>query len=223
MKSAAEGIRWLKRNPGILHLMLFLAGINLVASMYNAAFPAMVLSKVSEWAMGVVNTVIGISTLLGSILASFMKTPRSRVKAIWGCLMLSMCTENFCLAFSGRVWVWCFGAFLGWVSIPWMNANLDAINRLSIPAEIQGRVFAARNAFQFFTIPLGYFLGGLLVDAVFEPVMATQSGDSLLTRLFGAGKGSGAAFLFAVLWLMGVGVCLLFRGDPHIWKMDGEG
>ena len=223
LKSAAEGIRWLKRNPGILHLMLFLAGINLVASMYNAAFPAMVLSKVSEWAMGVVNTVIGISTLLGSILASFMKTPRSRVKAIWGCLMLSMCTENFCLAFSGRVWVWCFGAFLGWVSIPWMNANLDAINRLSIPAEIQGRVFAARNAFQFFTIPLGYFLGGLLVDAVFEPVMATQSGDSLLTRLFGAGKGSGAAFLFAVLWLMGVGVCLLFRGDPHIWKMDGEG
>lgn len=223
LKSAAEGIRWLKRNPGILHLMLFLAGINLVASMYNAAFPAMVLSKVSEWAMGVVNTVIGISTLLGSILASFMKTPRSRVKAIWGCLMLSMCTENFCLAFSGRVWVWCFGAFLGWVSIPWMNANLDAINRLSIPAEIQGRVFAARNAFQFFTIPLGYFLGGLLVDAVFEPVMATRSGDSLLTRLFGAGKGSGAAFLFAVLWLMGVGVCLLFRGDPHIWKMDGEG
>ena len=81
-ESAAEGIRWLKRNPGILHLMLFLAGINLVASMYNAAFPAMVLSKVSEWAMGVVNTVIGISTLLGSILASFMKTPRSRVKAI---------------------------------------------------------------------------------------------------------------------------------------------
>ena len=170
-----------------------------------------------------VNTVIGISTLLGSILASFMKTPRSRVKAIWSCLMLSMCTENFCLAFSGRVWVWCFGAFLGWVSIPWMNANLDAINRLNIPAEIQGRVYAARNAFQFFTIPLGYFLGGLLVDAVFEPVMATQSGDSLLTRLFGAGKGSGAAFLFAVLWLMGVGVCLLFRGDPHIWKMDGEG
>ena len=53
--------------------------------------------------------------------------------------------------------------------------------------------------------------------------MAAQSGDSLLTHLFGAGKGSGAAFLFAALWLMGVGVCLLFRGNPHIWKMDAEG
>ena len=63
----------------------------------------------------------------------------------------------------------------------------------------------------------------VLPFTVHFPDVATQSGDSLLTRLFGAGKGSGAAFLFAVLWLMGVGVCLLFRGDPHIWKMDGEG
>ena len=49
------------------------------------------------------------------------------------------------------------------------------------------------------------------------------SGDSLLTAVPGARKEPGAAFLFAVLWLIGVGVCLLFRGDPHIWKMDGEG
>lgn len=52
-----------------------------------------------------------------------------------------------------------------------MNANLDAINRLKIPVEIQGRVLAARNSFQFFTIPLGFFLGGLLVEQVFEPIM----------------------------------------------------
>ena len=220
LKSAAEGIRWLGQNPGIFHLMLFLAAINLVASMYNAAFPAMMLSKASEAAMGAVNSVIGITMLVGSILASFMKTPKSRVKAIWCCLMLSMCTENFFLAFGNSVWIWCVGAFFGWVSIPWMNANLDAINRLNIPVEIQGRVFAARNSFQFFTIPLGYFLGGMLVDQVFEPVMKVQGADSILVYLFGTGQGSGAAFLFAVLWLMGVGVCLLFRGDKYIWKLE---
>lgn len=220
LQSAAEGVRWLRQNPGIFHLMLFLAAINLVASMYNAAFPAMVLSKASEAEMGMVNTVIGITTFIGSLLASFLKTPKSRVKAIWCSLMLSMCTENFCLAFSDRVWVWCFGAALGWIAIPWMNANSDAINRLNIPVEIQGRVFAARNSFQFFTIPLGYFLGGLLVDQVFEPLMAAQSTSSILTSLFDTGKGSGAALLFAVLWLLGIGVCLLFRGDKHIWKLE---
>ena len=67
---------------------------------------------------------------------------------------------------------------------------------------------------------MGYFLGGLLVDRLFEPVMALQHAHSILVRCFGTGKGSGAAFFFAVLWLMGIGVCLLFRGDKHIQKLD---
>lgn len=220
LQSAAEGVRWLKANPGIFHLMLFLAGINLVASMFNAALPAMALSKASERALGTVNAVTGITMLIGSILASFMPTPRSRVKAIWYCLMMSMCTENFFLAFGNSVWVWCIGAILGWIALPWMSANLEAVNRLNIPMEIQGRVFAARNSFQFFTIPVGYFLGGILIDEVFEPIMAMQATDSLLVQLFGAGKGSGAAFLFAILWVMGIVVCLLFRGDQHIRRLE---
>lgn len=222
LKSAAEGIRWLRSHAGIFHLMLFLAAINLVASMYDAAFPAMMLSKpeAGRQTMGIVSGVTGAATLLGSVLASFLKPPKNRVRAIWGCLMLSMCTENFFLAFGNNVTIWCFGAFLGWIGIPWMNANLDVINRLHIPVEMQGRVFAARNSFQFFTIPVGYFLGGLLVDRVFEPFLASRSGDSLLVRCFGSGKGSGAACLFAVLWLMGIGVCLLFRNDRQIWKLE---
>lgn len=223
LQSAGAGIRWLRRNPGILHLMLFLAAINLVASMYQAAFPAMVLSKPNggKVAMGAVNAIIGATTLVGSVLASMMKPPKSRVRAIWLCLMLSMGTENLFLAFGQSVPVWCMGAFLGWIAIPLMSTNLEAIFRLTIPEEIQGRVFAARNTFQFFTIPLGYFLGGLLVDYLFEPFMASQGASSVFVRFFGAGKGSGAAFFFGALWIMGVGVCLLFRKDKAIWRMEG--
>lgn len=45
LRSAGQGVRWLQKNPGIFHLILFLAAINLVASMYSAAFPAMMLSR----------------------------------------------------------------------------------------------------------------------------------------------------------------------------------
>ena len=222
LQSAAVGIRWLQKNPGIFHLMLFLAAINLVASMYQAAFPAMVLSKPNggETAMGAVNAVIGLTTLVGSILASVLKPPKSRVRAIWLCLMLSMSTENLILALGRSTPVWCLGAFLGWIAIPLMSTNLEAIFRLTIPAEMQGRVFAARNTFQFFTIPVGYFLGGLLVDWVFEPFMETQNTGGMFTVLFGIGKGSGAACFFFALWIVGIAVCLLFRGDKAIWKME---
>ena len=222
LRSAGQGLKWLRQHAGILHLMLFLAAINLVASMYDAAFPAMMLSRQggSERVMGTVNAVIGLSTLLGSLLATALKAPKSRVRVIMGTLMISMCTENLLLALGRSGWVWCVGGFLGWFFIPLMNTNLNVIMRQSIPIELQGRVYAARNSLQFFTIPLGFFLGGFMVDAVFEPLMAAQTPHSPLTALFGAGKGSGAACFFMVLWALGIMVCLMFRKDKAIWRLE---
>ena len=187
MDSVRQGIQYLKKERGILDLILFLSAINLVASIYEAAFPAMVLSRNggSEEAMGMVNAVIGISTLAGSLLATFMKEPKSRVRVICNTLLFSMSFENFMLGLSQNVWVWCLGGFLGWIFIPLMSTNLSAIMRLHIPQNMQGRVFAVRNSLQFFTIPIGYFLGGMLVDYVFEPIMAVQSADSILVKMFG--------------------------------------
>ena len=122
-----------------------------------------------------------------------------------------MSMENFLLAFSGSPAIWCVGAFLGWTAIPLMSANYDVILRSNVPTEMQGRVYSVRNTLQFFTIPLGYFLGGLLVDNVFEPFMASVPERGMLSVVFGEGKGSGAAFLFFIIGIAGVAVCLIFR------------
>lgn len=222
LKSAREGIAYLKGERGIFGLILFLAAINLVASIYDAAFPAMMLSRNggSERTLGLVNTVIGISTFAGSILASFLKEPKSRVRVIYNSLLFSMSTENFLLALGRTPLIWCIGGCLGWIAIPLMSTNLDAVLRLHVPEHIQGRVYSVRNSLQFFTIPIGYFLGGFLVDWAFEPIMEVQSADSILTRLFGSGKGSGAAFLFFIIAFAGIGVCLYFRKNRDIWKLE---
>lgn len=221
--SVKSGVNWLKEQRGVFCLILFLAAINLVASMYNAAFPAMMLSRDggSEQVMGIVNTVIGVSMLAGSILASFAKAPKSRIRVICNCLLFSMSTENIMLALGRNVWVWSIGGFLGWICIPLMNANLDAVLRLRTPVDMQGRVYSVRNSLQFFTIPLGYLLGGVLVDYVFEPAMAAWRGG-LLTAVFGSGKGSGAALFFFVLAFLGVGVCLYFRRSRALWALEEQ-
>lgn len=222
MQSAKGGVDYLWKNRGILDLILFLAAINLVASIYDAVFPAMMLSRGggSRAAMGIVNSVVGITTFAGSVLATFLKEPKSRIRVICNCLLISMSTENLLLALGRSVPIWCVGAFLGWITIPIMNTNLEAILRIRIPVEIQGRVFAARNTLQFFTIPVGYFLGGFLVDRIFEPFMARQSGESIWVRLLGSGKGSGAAAVFLFIAFAGVGVCLYFRKFSHIWELE---
>ncbi|MCM1023330.1 MAG: MFS transporter [Prevotella sp.] len=213
LASAKSGLVWLKTNPKILWLILFLAAINLIASIYDAALPAMTLSHRNggEAALGAVNTCVGIASLAGSVIATFLPEPKSRVRVICNTLLISMSTENFLLAFGKTPVVWCIGAVLGWIVIPVMNANMDVIFRSEIPAEMQGRVYSARNTLQFFTIPLGFFLGGILVDKVFEPLIAGLPADSLSVMIFGGEKGSGAAMLFFVIGIAGVAVCLIFR------------
>ena len=223
LAQARSGIRWLRRNKGILHLILFLAGINLTASMYNAALPALLLPRENgEVLLGTVNTVTGVTMLLGSLVASVWPKPKSRVRVICNTLLLSMGVENLLLALGKSLPVWCVAAFMGWIAIPLMNANMSVVMRGGIPVDMQGRVWAARNTLQFFTIPLGNLLGGALVDNVFEPLMAAQPRGSVLTVLFGTGKGSGAAVLYLLLWLLGLATCLIFRKDKHIWALEKD-
>lgn len=222
LASVKEGLAFLRKRQGILMLVFFLAAINLVASMFSATLPAMVIPRKGEAVLGLINSLTGVTTLIGSVIASLLPKPKSRVRVVCLTLLFSMSTENFLIAFGRTTTVWCIGAFLGWIAIPLMSTNLDAIMRTSIPQEIQGRVFACRNSLQFFTIPLGYFLGGLLVDVLFEPLMAAQGADSLLVQIFGTGKGSGAAMCFALQAVMGVLVCIIFMRNRHIRAMQAE-
>lgn len=224
LRSARAGLDYLRRERGVLDIILFLAAINLTASMYNAALPALALTRPwgGEHALGLVQSVSGMAMLAGSLAASLLPAPKSRVRVICNCLLLAMSTENFCLALGKNLPIWCVGAALGWVGIPIMNANLDVLVRGQVPVELQGRVFAARNTLQFFTIPVGYLLGGLLVDSLFEPLAARMEPGSLWALLFGLGKGSGAAGLFLVLGFLGVLTCLIFRRDRHIWSLEGK-
>ncbi|KUP24003.1 MFS transporter [Paenibacillus sp. DMB5] len=222
LQSAKSGLQYLMDNRGILDLILFLAVINFTASIFNAALPAMILSRAGggEFALGMINMVTGLAMMAGSILVAILPPPKSRVRVICNCLLFSMSTENFMLAFGRSTPVWCLGAILGWVFIPVMSANMDVLFRTKIPIEMQGRVYSARNTLQFFTIPLGYLCGGFMVDKVFEPFMAVQSMNSVYIALVGAGKGSGAALLFLVIGIFGALSCLPFRADRNIWKLE---
>lgn len=209
LRLAKSGVSYLGRNKGILCMILFLSAINFIASIYEAALPALILSKGNEAALGAVSSSAGIATLIGSVIATFFPKPKSRSKTICACLLVSMSTENFLLAFGNNTIAWCIGAVLGWLFIPLMSANYDVIFRSTVPKEMLGRVYSVRNTLQFFSIPVGYFLGGFLVDKVFEPFMAGTK-NALLLNIFGTEKGSGAAFLFFVIGIAGVLVCIVF-------------
>lgn len=211
LKLAKGGLVFLKRNPMILTLILFMAGINLIASAVDATLPGYVLPnpRGGTQVLGYVTSCSGVAMIFGSLLVSVLPKPKNRVRVVYLTMLFSMGTANFLFAFSRSPWVWYAGQIVGWILVPVMDANLDVVMRTAIPVELQGRVYACRNTFQFFTIPIGLFLGGFLVDQVCEPIMAAHGASPVLATLFGIGKGSGAAMVMGILGVAGTAHCLL--------------
>ena len=209
---AKAGLSYLRSHSLILVLILFLASVNLVASAFDAVLPAFVLPRKNggEGVLGIVTSCAGIAMLSGSLITILLPPPKDRIRVIYLTMLFSLSTENFLLAFTGSPIWWCLGQIIGWMPVPIMNANLDVILRSTIPADMQGRVYSCRNTLQFFTIPIGFFLGGLLVDKFCEPLMAASASGGLLTTLFGSGKGSGAAMMMFFLGIAGTLICLGF-------------
>lgn len=208
---AKGGLVFLKENPLLMALILFMSGVNFVASAFDAALPGYVLPnpKGGSSVLGIVTSCAGIAMILGSLLVSILPKPKDRVRIIYLTMLFSLSTENFLLAFSREPVLWCIGQVIGWILVPIMSANMDVILRTSIPVELQGRVYACRNTFQFFTIPIGLFIGGFMVDNVCEPFMRIYGDVSILKACFGTGKGSGAALMMFILGVSGSLICII--------------
>ncbi len=212
LETVKAGLVCLKENELVLVLILFLAGVNFVASAFDAVLPALILPRENggETVLGIVTSCAGIAMLFGSLIVTALPAPKNRVRVIYLTMLFSLGTENFLLAFTELPVLWCMGQIIGWLLVPVMSANLDVILRTTIPVDMQGRVYSCRNTLQFFTIPIGLSLGGFMVDQFCEPVMAASPARGMLVRLFGEGKGSGAAMMMFILGVLGVVICLGF-------------
>ena len=208
LKLAREGLRFLKEHRLVLDVILFMSGVNLIASAFDAVLPALVIPIHGNNVLGIVTSCSGVAMALGSLLVAMMPKPKNRVRVIYLTMLFSLGTENFLLAFSRNPVLWCLGQIIGCMLVPVMAANQNVIMRTSIPVALQGRVYACRNTLQFFTIPIGLAVGGFMVDHVCEPFMGARKAGSLLTSLFGSGKGSGASLMMFLLGAAGILWCL---------------
>ena len=210
LRLAKEGLSYLKSKPMILYVILFMSGVNLISSAFEATLPGYIIPNPQggNYVLGIVSSCSGIAMILGSLIFARMPKPKDRVKVIYLSMLFSLGTENFILAFSRSPILWCIGQMLGWIFVPVMSANQNVIMRNEIPVELQGRVYACRNTLQFFTIPIGLFLGGFLVDNICEPYM--KNSGYALSFFFGEGKGSGAAMVLFILGIAGTVMCLVF-------------
>ena len=220
------GINFLRKHSALLRIILFFAYINLIAKMGGyGMLPALILGRTGndQVALGMVETAVGIGTLVGSILVTLIKPAKSRIGVIFSACGISFLLGDVGQSLTHVLPLWIVAAFVSNVPMAFLNANLTAVMRTNVPIEMQGRVFSARDTIQYSTIPIGLFLGGVLADHVFEPFMTTASPlQETLSLFFGTGKGSGIAVIFFIVGILGFVTSFLCLRNPIYRSLDED-
>ncbi|WP_160680422.1 MFS transporter [Clostridium sp. C8-1-8] len=221
--SCKQGLAYIINKKDIFHLIIYMAFVNLIAAIYNSNFTPMVLSRNgnNKYELGIVLGAIGVAGIFGSLLVTIMKEPKRRVPIIINSMLFSFLVCNSMLGIGRSYYVWTVAVFLGNSMVPFLTANVEYFMRTKVPVELQGRVFSARNTLQYFTIPLGYLIGGIATDRILNPFMNTTSPlQQILSRVVGRGSGAGNALIYVIIAILGFLGCCLFKADKHIKVLD---
>lgn len=221
----AEGLAFLKKEKGVLYMMLTMALINFFSRLtYENILSPMVLARSGNdsVAIGIVNAFMGAGGILGGFMVSVRKKEsRRKATGIYIMAALSFLLGDLIMA-AGRntVW-WSLTAIAASLPIPFIMANQNTILYQKIPDALQGCVFSVRNAIQYGTIPFGIILGGFLADYVFEPFMVSQTPlSNFLSAIVGSGAGSGMAVMFLCTGLCGFTVSAISCFNREIKKLN---
>ncbi len=218
------GFRFLKREKGLLYLMVTMAMLNFFSRLtYENILSPMILARSSSDSvvLGSVNGCMGIGGILGGVLVSVKGESRKKADLIYRSAALSFLLGDLVMAVGRNVFFWSFAAFAASLPLPFLMAAQNLILYKKVPEAIQGRVFAARNVLQFCTIPFGILLGGYLADHVFEPLMSSGIGVAdFLGKIVGTGAGSGMAVMFLCTGICGFFMSIAALSNKEIQKLN---
>ncbi len=219
----SEGLRYLKGNRDILMIIITMALLNFFSRLtYENILSPMILARSgnNSVVLGIVNAAMGIGGIVGGIIVATGKFSKNSVKMIYVSAVISFLFGDVTMGVGRNVVFWSFGAVAASLPIPFINAGQSVILYKKVSEELQGRVFAARNALQTCTVPIGILLGGFLADYVFEPFMGTENAvTAVLHTLVGTGAGSGMAVMFLCTGICGSVFSLISYRQKDIQKL----
>lgn len=194
------GIGYIFRQAGLRNLTLSFFMVNLFATLtYFAVLSPMILARTAgdETALGIVRTAMGIGGITGGALIVAWRTPRRKARMYLIVTGLSFLICDAGMAVSRSVYGWAIVGFLSELTIPFIVSPYFALWQEIVPPDVQGRVFSIREMIQVASQPIGYLLGGLMADRLFEPAMQSHGWfTALVGGLVGTGQGAGMASMF---------------------------
>jgi MFS family permease len=183
LQDVVEGLRYVWRHPVLRNISLMMALVNFVAATQGAQLVLFAKERLqaSDTQVGLLYTAGSAGIVLLALLAGTLRKRWSFSRVALGALM---CDGLFILLFSFTRWYWLaliFEALASGCGILF-NINTGSLRQAIVPNQLLGRVISIASVLAWSAIPLGAFLGGLLISAT-NNVALVYSGIGALVIL----------------------------------------
>ena len=211
-KGLLEGLFIIKENRGIYSLVIIMFFVCFFMGFIQILIRPMILALSSVKTAGMMESLCAVGLLIGSLWIGIagIKKNYSKILAVacFFCgIFMSMTGLNENLAVIG------ISTFLFFSTLPFMNSCADVLVRVSIPNELQGRVWGLISLITQMGTVTAYINSGIMADYIFEPMF---NKNVILVKnigmIIGTGKGRGIGFM---LILSGIGMLIM---AIVIWK-----
>ena len=211
-KGLLEGLFIIKENRGVYFLVIIMFFVCFFMGFIQILIRPMILALSSVKTAGIMESLCAVGLLIGSLWIGIagIKKNYSKILAVacFFCgIFMSMTGVNENLAIIG------ISTFLFFSTLPFMNSCADVLVRVSIPNELQGRVWGLISLITQMGTVAAYIISGIMADYIFEPMF---NKNGLLVKnigiIIGTGKGRGIGFM---LILSGIGMLIM---AIVIWK-----
>ena len=211
-KGLLEGLFIIKENKGVYSLVIIMFFVCFFMGFIQILIRPMILATSSVKTAGMMESLCAVGLLIGSLWIGIagIKKNYSKILAVacFFCgIFMSMTGVNENLAIIG------ISTFLFFSTLPFMNSCADVLVRVSIPNELQGRIWGLISLITQMGTVAAYIISGVMADYVFEPMF---NKNGLLVKnigmIIGTGKGRGIGFM---LILSGMGMLIM---AIVIWK-----
>lgn len=218
----AAGWRYIRQRPGLMGLLLFMSLVGLIYGVAQVLFIPLVLEFATETTLGRVMSIGSLGMLVGGGLMSASGGPKRRVLGVLGPgFLLGM--GLILIGLRPQVMLVTMAMFLALLTVPIIGGSDEAIWQSKVDPDIQGRVFALKNAATTAVLPVASLAAGPLADYVFEPLLV-EGGPLSQTvgRVIGVGGGRGIGLLFIVMGVTVILVTLMALASPRVRHVEDE-
>ncbi|MGH0054080.1 MAG: MFS transporter, partial [Sphaerochaetaceae bacterium] len=212
LEDSKVGYRFLATHKVLFRIIISLCIMNFLSRLtYENILPAMILGRSnSSSVLAIVTGIIGLGGVVGGLLASFLRLPKNKVTLLYVSAGISFLFGDLLMGLGRDLTLWIPAAIAASLPIPFILSSQHYLLYTNVPEPLQGKVFAARNAIQYSSIPIGILLGGWLSDSVFEPFIQTEGYlPSILRNLLGSTPGSGMGVMFLCTGILGLLTCII--------------